>query len=409
MGFSFKLMPGLRMGVSSRGIRTSVGPRGARLHVGGGRTALSSGLGPFTAWTSVGGRKRRRVSGSTVRYQQRLAEQKRQARDEHQTAVRQQRMLAQAQRQATAHQRGVEAQQRRAAVEQRRRDKEQAAAELAAAFTRILDLHRAEFPPAQRPVAPQPAAPDRAGLYERFYRQASAGVGPRDQAGLDAARAQAQLWTEQEAERLSADWAGQQAAYQRHLDAWWGALCGNDPGTVVAALNYAFEDNEAASAALGADGAVAAVAVLLPQPDDVLPDRMPGRTDAGNVSLRKLTAKQRSDLYGLFVCGQILTTVREALAVAPALTGVRVVCLRDEGRDAYGQPTIGCIAAVLLERAALEGVAWATVDSGRIVHDAATEQLFHRAGRSAMIAPLDLSGEPDLAALVDAAAGSIIT
>lgn len=407
MGFSFKVIPGLRMRVSSRGIRTSIGPRGARLHVGGGRTSVSTGFGPFTASTRLGGGRKRRSSGSTARYQQQLAEQKRRQRDIEQTEVRQQRLLAQAQRQAAAHQRGVEAQERRAAVEQRRRDKEQAAAELAAAFTRILDLHRAEFPTAQRPIAPPPAAPDRAGLHARFYRQASAGVGPRDHAGLAAARAQAEAWTEQEAARLSADWAVQQRAYQQQLDAWWGNLCANDPGTVVAALNNAFEDNEAPSAALGVDGAEAAVAVLLPQPEDVLPNRMPGRTDAGNVSLRKLTAKQRSDLYGLFVCGQILVTVREALAVAPAITGVRVVGLRDEGADAYGRPQIGCLAAVLLERAALAGVVWASADAGRIIHDAATEQLFHRAGRSAMLGPLDLADEPDLAALVEAATSSL--
>jgi hypothetical protein len=134
---------------------------------------------------------------------------------------------------------------------------------------------------------------------------------------------------------------------------------------------------------------------------------MPARTDAGNLTLRKLTAKQRSDLYGLFVCGQILVTVREALAVAPAVTGVRVVCLRDEGRDAYGRQSIGCIAAVLLHRDALEGIAWATADSGRIVHDAAAEQMFHRVGRSGMLGPLDLADEPDPTALVEAAASSL--
>lgn len=409
MGFGFRMMPGIRLGVSKRGLRASIGPRGTRLHVGGGRTAISTGIGPFSLSTTVGGRKRRGLSRSTVRYQQRLAEQKRRDLDIEQTAVRQQRMLTQAQRQAAAYQRHAAAQQRRAEVEQRRREKERVAAELAESFTRILDLHRAEFPTAQPPIAPTPLAPDRAGLFDRFYRQASAGVGRHDQAGVAAARAQAELWTEQEAARLAADWAGQQRAYQQQLDAWWENLRANDPATVVATLNQAFEDNEAPSAAVGVAGSEVAVAVLLPQPDDVLPDRMPDRTDAGNLTLRKLTAKQRSDLYGLFVCGQILVTVREALAVAPSITGLRVVCLRDEGADAYSRPSVGCIAAVLLHRGALEGIAWATADSGRIVHDAAAEQMFHRAGRSGMLGPLDLADEPDLSALVEAAAQSLST
>jgi hypothetical protein len=58
MGSSFKVAPGVRIRASSRGIRTSVGPRAARVHVGAGRPGFSSGAGPVSFYTSLGGGRR---------------------------------------------------------------------------------------------------------------------------------------------------------------------------------------------------------------------------------------------------------------------------------------------------------------------------------------------------------------
>jgi hypothetical protein len=62
MGFSVKLAPGVRVRVSSHGVRAGIGPRIARVHVGTSRTGLSSGLGPFSVYGSVGGKRRRNSS-----------------------------------------------------------------------------------------------------------------------------------------------------------------------------------------------------------------------------------------------------------------------------------------------------------------------------------------------------------
>lgn len=43
-------------------MRARVGPRIARVHVGTGRTGFSSGLGPFSVYGSVGGKRRRNSS-----------------------------------------------------------------------------------------------------------------------------------------------------------------------------------------------------------------------------------------------------------------------------------------------------------------------------------------------------------
>src|SRR5262245_25748550 len=118
MGLGIRLMPGVRVSVSSRGVRTSLGPRAARVHVGGGRTGFSTGAGPFTYYTSAGGGRRRTSRApSMAAYERQLRAAERQAELEHWVAVNQQ-------------------------------------------LGALASVHREQFPPAQRPTAPPPAPVD---------------------------------------------------------------------------------------------------------------------------------------------------------------------------------------------------------------------------------------------------------
>lgn len=45
--------------VTKRGLRVRIGPRVARLHVGAGGTGISTGFGPFSAYKSLAGRKKK--------------------------------------------------------------------------------------------------------------------------------------------------------------------------------------------------------------------------------------------------------------------------------------------------------------------------------------------------------------
>lgn len=360
-----KLAPGVRIRASSRGIRTSIGPRAARLHVGAGRTGVSTGVGPVSLYTSIGSGSRRR-SGSPQ-----AANQRQQAQAAYQ------RQLAQADRAAMAQ-------------------------GLADAFLRILNLHRVDFPLAQRPVAPEPAVPDRAAIYQHYEKQALVGIGFFRRADRSAARHHGAAQAEAEAARQWAAAKAQQEYWQRELDRQWHLLLANDPDTVLQTLAAAFEDNEAPSAAVGVSGGEVSLVVLVPPADQAIPDRMPGRTAAGNLSLKKITQAARSDYYKQFVCGQILVTLREAFAVAPALDSGRVVVLRNDGRDPYGRPAVACIAAVGVRRRALEGIRWHEADAIGIVNAASHEQLIVQKGRSKELAPLDLVAEHDIAALIQA-------
>jgi hypothetical protein len=75
------------------------------------------------------------------------------------------------------------------------------------------------------------------------------GVGMFDRAKRAAARQQAAQAAQAELDDL---WRqAQQAQAQQELDTQWARLAGNDPGTVLATLAEAFEDNEAPA---GIDG-----------------------------------------------------------------------------------------------------------------------------------------------------------
>ncbi|MEV6925799.1 DUF4236 domain-containing protein [Dactylosporangium sp. NPDC051485] len=366
MGFSIKLAPGVRIRASSRGVRTSIGPRAARVHFGAGRTSVSTGVGPFGYSTTVGGGRRsgggrRGATSAQAAYQRQLATQQRQ--------------LAQAEKEATAQR-------------------------LADAFLRILGLHRVDFPPAQRPVAPEPAAPNRAEVYAHFEKHALAGIGILKRAERAAAKQRAAASADAEVHRRWQELKAQQAQWQRALDHYWELLCRNDPGAVLQSLAQAFEDNEAASAAVGVDGAEVSLVLLVPPASHVIPEQMPSRTAAGNVSLKKLAQAARADFYKQFVSGQVLVTLREAFAVAPGLGSARVVVLRNDGRDVYGRPAMPCIGAFGITREALRGIRWNDADAVDILNAAAREKLVNQQGRSKELGPVDLSTEPEIVSLI---------
>ncbi|MBM0228805.1 MULTISPECIES: DUF4236 domain-containing protein [Micromonospora] len=367
MGFSIKLAPGVRIRASSRGIRTSVGPRAARVHFGAGRTGFSTGAGPVGFYTSLGGGRGRSGSGGRGT-----------------SAAAYQRQLAAQQRQAAQAQRAEEAQH------------------LAQAFLRILDLHRVNFSAATRPVAPEPAPPDRASIYQHYEQHALAGVGFFERTKRAQAKQRAAQWTDAEVRRQWTTLLEQKAGWQQFLDQRWQQLCSNDPDVVLETLEEAFEDNEAASAAVGVTGDEVSLVVLVPTVEQVVPKRMPTTTQAGNLSLRKLPQRDRAAYYKQFVCGQVLVTLREAFAVAPAIGSARVAVLRHDGPDSYGRPGVSCLLATEIHRASLNGVRWAEADAAAIVNDTSTELLLNPRARTGELLPLNLAGESAITELINA-------
>jgi hypothetical protein len=335
-----------------------MGPRAARVHFGSGRTGFSSGAGPVSFYTSLGGGRRSggRSGGRPP-------------------------SMASYQRQLAAAQKAEEAQR------------------LAAVLQEILNVHRTEFPPASPPVAPSPSLPDARTVHRRHERDALVGIGLLQRAARAEAKQRAAGAAEAELAEARQQAGEQQAEFQRQLDRWWQQLCDNDPDVVLATLAEAFEDNEAPAAPVAVDGAELALVVLAP-PYEVVPERMPDRTQAGNLTLRKLPKGERSALYGLLVFGHLLVTMREAFAVAPGIMAIRSVVLRHAGTDAYGRPRLECLLAGRFLRSAFDGVRWQEADASRIVEDSATELLVNLR-RGTELQPINLSKEPEIQKLID--------
>jgi ribosomal protein L7/L12 len=358
MGFSIKVAPGVRVRASSRGLRASVGPRAAGVHFGAGRPGISSGAGPVTLYHSVGGIRRKPQGGSSRT-----------------SAAARERQLRQAAR-------------------------SQQAAELAEAFHAIMAVHREEFPVVIAPVAPEPPPVDQNAIHKRHERQELHGIGALHRKARIAARQRAADAAAAEVAAAAAARHEQHAALQSWLDEQWRKLLANDPGVVFATLTEAFEDNEAPAAVISVESSAASVVVLCPDLS-AIPERMPERTAAGNLGFKKLTKTARNSFLAELVCGRVLVTVREALAVAPALSVVRTAVVRPSAPDAYGRRRPECLLAAAFSRQALSDIQWHTASATQIVSDAATDKRIQQTAYGEL-RPLDLTSEPDIAQLLDA-------
>lgn len=369
MGMYFKLAPGVRVRVTRHGVRTALGPRAARVHVGGGyRSGISTGAGPITLYHGVGGSKRRRSRSAGT-----------------------------ASRSSGPSRATVAAYQRQAAAAAKSTE----AAQIAAALLSLATLHREAFDPVTPPVAPDPVPVDEAAVLRRHMTAAVKGIGFWKRSERQAAREQARSAAESEISATRAEFEAGRARIQAELDERWAELLANQPDVVLATLAEAFEDNEAHAAAVSVDGSEVSVAVFVPGPE-IIPERVPSRTQAGNLSLKKMTQSESAGYYRTAVCGHVLATVKEALAVAPGLSSVRVAAVRLSAPDVYGRSHLECLAAATFSRAALDGVDWEHAESTDVFDQCATDVSVNMSGRVKHLEPLDLTGEPELAALVAA-------
>ncbi len=280
----FRVMPGVRVTVSARGLRTHMGPRQARVHLGAGRPGVSTGAGPLTLYASLGGRGRRES------------------------------------RQAQYSRSGASASK----LEQIQQIQEH--------LEGISNLHRLQFQAAQPPVLkPVDTQIDEDAIRNRHRRGARRGVPwyalRRRAMAAEAASQRADMEIAEARDAAEKDLLER----MRVAEEEWQKLLNNDESAVLSALVLAFQDNDDAPVApLGVADDVAHLAVMLPS-EHVVPDRMPGVTAAGNPSLRKATKEHVRTWYLLAVAGFVLATVKEALAAAPGLEAVRLVGIRHQG------------------------------------------------------------------------------
>lgn len=188
---------------------------------------------------------------------------------------------------------------------------------------------------------------------------------------------------------------------QEMLDERWKELLANQSDVVLATLAEAFEENETHAAALSVDRDEASIAVFVPS-SDVIPERIPSTTAAGNLSLKKMTQSQSAVFYTGALCGHVLATVREVLAVAPGLSSVRIAAVRTSIADVYGQSHLECLTTATFSRATLKGVDWDHAEALAIFDQCATDVSMNMRGRDKHLEPINLKDEPDIAKLIAA-------
>jgi hypothetical protein len=281
MRISLRVAPGVRLSASPRGVRAGLGPRAARVHVGSGRAGVSTGVGPVSFYSSIGGSTRRSALSGAVTSTQRLS----------------------------GSEKAVEAEHLRAAI------------------SSVFAIHQESFTPVTAPFAPDPVLPDFRDILKAAQKQALAPIGMTSVKRRSAARAAAYDVSCTHAAALLAEGAELKASYQRKLDDQWVKLLANDPSVVLPTLTEAFADNQVPSSAIAINGDAVSIVIVVPD-FTILPERFPTTTDAGNLSVKKMTKTMRNELYLELLAGHAVVTVREAFAVAPGLGQATALLVR---------------------------------------------------------------------------------
>jgi hypothetical protein len=277
----------------------------------------------------------------------------------------------------------------------------QTAQQLQTALNGMLSLHRHAFEPMTEPVAPEPRPIDVAPLRAQLRKQNLVGIRLLARAERKAAKAEADRAADALAALQFAELLRQRDERAAFLKSWWTKLLRNDPEVTEELLSRAFEDNDAAAAVLSVDGSDVSMVVMVPD-DTVVPDRYPTTTDAGNLSIRKMTKKDHDAYYRELVAGNLLVTVREAMAVAPGATTARIVAVRAGRPNGFGTVAVEALAAAAFKRTTLESVAWEQASATSILNDASTDLVVNYHGGGLTVTPIDLSKETDVAKLVAA-------
>ena len=305
IGFGFKVVPGVRVRVSSRGVRTSVGPRAARVHVGGGRTTVSSGVGPVTVWSNGGRRRTGSGSGS---------------RTAHGPSP------AQLQRQSEAIARAQAAEDKLARIR-----------ELIDLQRALVSAHLEPFASVSRPVVGAPTWVHPQQYLAEIEQRHLAGVGRFDRSGRDAARRAAAAEAEQAAANYNNHLRAEQDARQSQADRWWTTLISNEQATVIDTVNAAFADNASTAAALSVDGEALTV-LMIQLTAEELGEQKAALTPGGKPTITRMTKTEQRQLWTACTLSRAIATVAEALAVAPGINQVNlaVVSQRFASRTQYG-------------------------------------------------------------------------
>lgn len=320
-GLGFRVAPGVRLRATGRGPRISLGPRIARVHLGGGRAAVSAGTGPLTVWSTLSGGGHHTTPEGTPTASQKAADW----------------------------------------------------SDLRSHLDALLSAHAQ---PVVRSVPPQvPRRPPPARIQVRRERAAQiAGAAPRWRADRWIAawrRAGDDLDTEVAARRALV--VAEDDAAQQEADAWWEALLANDPQVVTDHLDQGLASHAIPASVTAVEGATVHVVLAVHEPEALIGPREPTVTEAGNLSLARMTKTRRHELYRAAISSAVVAAAAEVFARAPGIEAVDVAVLAP---NHVGGPGVLLLAALPRDLVLPDGADRPA--SGDLVHAAA-------AGRASLV------------------------
>lgn len=358
MGFGIKLMPGVRIRASSRGVRLGVGPRYARAHVGtrgagvsvGPRAArayvgtqgsfvssrvgpvqagpggigVKVGAGPASVWLSPG--RATVVAGGgpfwlglpfrATRNKSRYASQREHAfRDLYGDSNV---------RPAPGAEYDAYQDRLRDAGVRRRNEVEMAAAHVRAHLFDMapMMLVAQRYPQPRRPaIPPLPTA-------KEYRAAAKANVSKRSDRVITWLPRGRRL-VEEEIGKLEAETGLRRAALKSAASEAYERFRQLDPAINMLVLQAAFADNGCTAAPIAIDGDTLTVLMSFPEPTESVWPEKPASTDRGGMSTEKRSKAEINDIAWLHMRMHIVATVKEAFGVQPKLRRVQVVAVRE--------------------------------------------------------------------------------
>jgi S-DNA-T family DNA segregation ATPase FtsK/SpoIIIE len=139
--------------------------------------------------------------------------------------------------------------------------------------------------------------------------------------------------------------------------------------------------------------------VLVPQLDSI-PLWKPRIGISGRLTCPGLTEIERSSYYDKMVCGHLLNTVRQTLAVAPGISGVTVAVVRF-AEPRFCGTSVECLLAADVTRDRLADINWETAFAPEIFCQTSSNLRIRRAPGTQELQLIDLSDEPDILALLE--------
>jgi hypothetical protein len=263
----------------------------------------------------------------------------------------------------------------------------------------LLSAHTLPVERATPPVAPPQHPVARRDVRRELRREAAVGLAWWRPGARLAARAAADARLDAEVARRRTAATADAVSAQAQADAWWARLLANDPETVVAHLDRALADHAMPATVTAVEGDHAHLVVPVLTAEKLIGPREPTLTDAGKLSLARITKHRRHELFEAAVTSAMLAVAAETLAVAP---GIMTVHLAVVAPGHLGGPAVLMLAelsrdAVLPEGAdrPVDGDLVGAAEAGRatLVRD--------KGSRVGALRPLD-DDIPDVRALLDA-------